>query len=86
MLPFLKPKSVAGVIISHRLPDGGDQEEGTEGNENNGLDAAAADLIRAVHAKDEKGVCDALRAAHQILDSEEPEQDESPMSDDMSGE
>lgn len=69
-LPFLKSKAQTGVIISQRKPDGGNELEGQEGEENQGLGAAAADLIRAVHAKDESAVASALRAAFEILDSE----------------
>lgn len=82
MLPFLKPKALAGNILSRRKPDGSTESEGMEGQEddNSGLNAAAADLIRAVHSKDENAVAAALKAAFDICDSQddqEPSNDES---------
>lgn len=73
-LPFLKPKAVAGVIISQRKPDGSNESTGMEGDEDAGLNASAADLIRAIHAKDEARVAAAFRAAFQILESEPHEE------------
>lgn len=71
MLPFLKPKAVAGVIISQRKPDGSKEpEDKMEGDEDAALSACAVDLIRAIHAKDEAGTASALRAAFQVLESE----------------
>lgn len=75
-LPFLKPKSVAGLIISQRKPDGGKEEQHQEGNEDASLDACSEDLIRAVTAKDAKSVSAAIKAAFQILDSQEDESEE----------
>ena len=66
-LPFLKPKKVAGLIVAQRLPDGGKKELHEE---DQGLKACSADLIRAVHAKDEDGVAAAIRAAFEILDAQ----------------
>jgi hypothetical protein len=71
MLPFLKPKQVAGVILSKRKSDGQTEVEGTAGDEDQALMSCAGDLIRAVHAKDEQAVCSALRSAFQVLESEE---------------
>lgn len=70
MLPFLKQKRVAGLIIANRKPDGTVQESHHSDDEDAGLHAASADLIRAIHAKDDKQVSDALRAAFEILDSQ----------------
>lgn len=74
MLPFLKPKSISGLIISKRTPDAGPQEQHSEGNEDQGIDACSADLIRAVHAKDTKAVTSALKAAFELMDSSEDEE------------
>lgn len=82
MLPFLKPKAVAGLIITHRKPDGSKEEQHSEGNEDQGLEIAAEDLIRAIHAKDGKNVVSALKAAFEILDSMPHE--EGPHDDDNS--
>lgn len=76
MLPFLKPKQVAGLIISHRKPDGGVGEEHSAGDENHALEAAAEDLLRAINSKDSKHFALALRAAYDILMSEEPKEDD----------
>ena len=80
MLPFLKPKAVAGLIISHRKPDGSKEESHTEGNENEALEACAEDLIRAIHAKDAKSAAAAFKAAFEVCESyphEEAEHSES---------
>lgn len=74
MLPFLKPKTVAGLIISTRKPDGSKTEEHSEDNEDEGLDACASDLIKAIHAKDIKAVSSALKAAFELVDSEPHEE------------
>lgn len=74
-LPFLKPKSAAGLIISHRKPDGG-TEQMHDGEDDNGLHAAAEDMIRAFHSKDAKALAEAVRAAFQILDAEPHEEGE----------
>lgn len=76
MLPFLKPKTVAGLIISHRKPDGGKEESHSEGNEDHGLDACSEDLIRAFHAKDTKGVSAGLKAAFEMLESSKTDSDD----------
>lgn len=68
-LPFLKPRQQPGLIVSKRKPDGGSEESHMEGEEDAGLDACSEDLIRAMHAKDAKGVTSALKAAFEILDS-----------------
>ena len=73
MLPFLKPKQVAGLIIQKRASDGS-KEEKPEDSQDQGLEAAAEDFIRAVHAKDAKGVAAAFRAAFEMLESEPHEE------------
>lgn len=70
MLPFLKPKPVAGVIVATRKPDGDGMDQ-TDDDQDAGFMSAAEDLIRSLHAKDAKGVAAAFRAAFDILDSEE---------------
>lgn len=76
-LPFLKPKAVAGLIISQRKPDGGKEELHSEGNEDQGLESAMGDFHRALAAKDEKSMAAAFRAAVQMLDSQEEPSEES---------
>lgn len=70
MLPFIKQKNVAGVILAKRKPEGGSETVPSEGSEDQGLHMAASDLIDAVHAKDAQAVQSALRSAFQILTSE----------------
>lgn len=72
MLPFIKPKRVAGLIISQRKPD----EPNDIPQEDQGLKVAAKDLISAVQAGDEARVAAALRAAFDILGSMPPEDDQ----------
>lgn len=73
-LPWMKPKTIAGLIMNVRKPDGSQETTGSTENPDAGLQAASADLIRAVMAKDEAGVCAALRAAFTILDAEPHEE------------
>lgn len=75
MLPFLKPKRKEGMVIEQRTPDG-QADKSPEGSELDGVKAAAVDLIRAMHAKDEDGVAMALKAAFEILDSQPHEEGE----------
>lgn len=75
MLPFLKPKTVAGLIISHRKADGGTETEHQEGNEHAALEACAEDLIRAMHAKDAKGVAAAWRAGADVMGPQDDDAD-----------
>lgn len=77
LLPFLQKKSIAGLIISKRTPDGSPQEQHSEGNEDQGLDACSEDLIRALHSKDAKGVTAALKAVFDLMESKEDASDES---------
>lgn len=65
MLPFLQPRKQAGVIIAKRKPEGGIEPMHEEGEHEPGLMAAAEDLISAVHAKDAKGVADAMKAGYE---------------------
>lgn len=67
MLPFLRPKSAAGVIIQKRKPDGSQEVEDAPGS---AIEACAEDLIRAVHAKDSKAVAAALCAAFEVFESQ----------------
>lgn len=75
-LPFLKPKQMAGVIISHRKPDGGKMEQPNESEGDHAMEAAADDIMRAISSKDSKHLAHALRNAFSILQSE-PEADSS---------
>jgi len=70
MLPFLQPKKAAAVMIAKRKPSGSIEPMHEEGEQDPGLMSAAEDLISAVHAKDAKGVADALKAAFEMADSE----------------
>lgn len=71
MLPFLKPKQVASVIVANRHPDpdGTLESQGPEDEMHPGLMSAAEDLIRAVHSKDAHAVAGALQSAFEISDS-----------------
>ena len=70
MLPFLKPKHIADVIVASKKPGGevsNDHEE--ESEEIEPMKACAEDLIKAVHDKDVDAVAQALHAAFEIADS-----------------
>lgn len=68
-------KPLAALILAKaHKPEG--EEEGEGKGDEQGLDAAAEDLISAVHGKDTAGVVEALRNAFAILDSEPHEEGE----------
>jgi hypothetical protein len=52
------------------------KRESDEGSDYDMLESASEDLIQAVHSKDVKAVCSALRAAFQMLDMEPQEGNE----------
>lgn len=58
-LPFLQDKAQVGVAVEHR----------GEAPENHGLMSCADELLRAIEAKDRKGVMMALANAFDLLDS-----------------
>lgn len=65
-----------GIIVTTRKPDGSTEPEDQSDGDDQGLSACAADLIRAVHAKDESAVASALKAAFEILDSQSPDEEQ----------
>lgn len=66
MLPFLKNKHEGSIS---ETPDSIKREHDEDSTtEYDMLESAAEDLISAVHSKDVKAVCSALRAAHEICD------------------
>jgi hypothetical protein len=66
MLPFLKNKQEGSMS----LPSEPIKRDHDEDSDYDMLESAAEDLISAVHSKDVKAVCSALRAAFQMLDME----------------
>ena len=76
-LPFMKNKSVAGLIISQRKPDGTTEPEESNEEQDQGLDACSEALIRAIHSKDAKAVSSALRDIQELIDVDEPSESES---------
>ena len=76
MLPFLKQKIQSPTIIEHRKPDQEEpsSEESQESNDNEGLEAAASDLIDAVHNRDPKAAASAMRAAFELMESQPHEE------------
>lgn len=75
MLPFLRKKPVAGLIISKRNPDNpaGEESNSVE-NEDADLEACAQDLISAVHNKDAAAAARAIRYAFECLESKPNEE------------
>lgn len=69
MLPFLKNKEAMSASTSEPVVRKHDDE-----SEYDMLESAAEDLISAVHSKDVKGVCSALRAAFEMCESQPHEE------------
>ncbi len=64
MLPFLsKNRPQSSLTIIDRKPD-----EGKEDSPDAGIEAAASDLINAIHSKDVKAVVSALRAVSELIE------------------
>lgn len=79
ILPFLKKRDVAGVIISkHRHPSGSIDESPEQGDEggDDGLEACARDIIAAMDAKDHRQLAQALRNAFEIVGSSQAPSEE----------
>lgn len=66
--PFMKARLQTGLMVQKRKPDG---VEPSEDQGDSALQAAAEDMIRAFEAKDGTHLALALRAAYDILCSEE---------------
>lgn len=71
-LPWIKPKQVAGLIVSRRKPD--DSQEVTPESESPVL-YCAEEILKAVSANDAKALAMALEHAFNILDSAEEDQE-----------
>jgi hypothetical protein len=69
MLPYLKPRRVAGLIVAKTKPQGGIEDLHEAGSEDEAIIACAEDMIRAMHAKDAKSLASALKAAFEIVDA-----------------
>lgn len=67
MLPFLKQRRDAGLIVQTRKPDEKPSESEDMGDP---VEACAEDLINAIHAKDVRRAAEAMRAAFEIMDAE----------------
>lgn len=76
MLPFLKPKKQTGLIIAHRIPDGGSQLSHEEGDDLQALESAAEEIIRAIQAKDARQLANAIKDAFDICESTSHEEGE----------
>jgi len=64
MLPFLKHNQESGTTV---LPETVKREHDDDFDM---LEAAASDLISAIHSKDVKAVAEALKAAFEIADAQ----------------
>ncbi len=75
MLPFLKPKKIASLVISKRKPDGaGIEAEASADDADAGAVACAEGILRAIESKDARALASALRDAMTCMDT--PEADE----------
>lgn len=70
MLPFLKHKQEGSMSEENDPIKRGSDDE----SEYDMLESAAEDLISAVHSKDVKAVCSALRAAFEMMESQPHEE------------
>lgn len=78
MLPFLQPKKMASVMMAKRKKDGSHEIQHEEGGHHPALMSAADDLIRAVHSKDSHGVASAMKAGHEVMNAQMPDEPQMP--------
>ena len=77
MLPFLKPRKMSSLIIASRKKDGTAAEAVKEDETHPKLLEAAEHMVSAVHEKDASKVAEAMRMAHEHLNtSQESESEE----------
>ncbi len=69
MLPFMKPKSIGAVIIHKMDKDGSQEPMHEEGEQDPGLVMAMEDFKKAFDGKDITAMCEAFKAAFEILES-----------------
>ena len=70
MLPFLKPKQVAGLIIEHRSPKGDKAEESVDSDDQELLESCMQEIIKAIKEEDPAQAARAFKLACQIVDME----------------
>lgn len=78
-LPFLNAKKIASVMMAKTRPDGSVEDQHMEDEHDPALQSAAEDLISAVHMKDSMKVASALKAAFEIMDSNDSYQPDEEM-------
>lgn len=71
MLPFLKPKKLASIIIAKSKKDGGIEDEREEAECHPDLMKAAEDMIGGFNSKDAAAVVDAMTRMHKFFNSTE---------------
>lgn len=64
MLPFLKPKSQASLIVSKRKPD---VEEYSSTEESRSIEACMNHFLEGINSKDSAKMAEALVKAHGIM-------------------
>ncbi len=70
MLPFLKQKPAAALIISKRTPDDpAGKTEHAAGDEYHELEGICEDILRAIESKDAKALAMAIKDAFEVADS-----------------
>lgn len=74
MLPYLKKRQVAALIVKNRHPNGNIDELDNSEPVEDGLEACAKDMISAYDAKDSRQLAQALRNAFELLESEPHEE------------
>lgn len=74
MLPFLQDKKQAvAAIMGRRNTDGSMEMGNPDGSSMDGKLEAASELLKALHAKDAKGVMEALESIFELYDNDENE-------------
>lgn len=84
MLPFLRRKQTAALIISHRK-NGGIQESSEPEHKEEEVDSlkeVASEMLSAMEARSASRLAECLKAAFEILESEEHEAEEEELDND----
>lgn len=74
MLPFLKPKKLASVIMANSKKDGGVEPMQEEGEARPEHMSMAEELIGGVHSKDASKVAKVLQKMQEMDDASDEEQ------------
>ena len=76
MLPQIRKRNLATIILAKRKPDGSIEEKPEDPKASEGLASAFSDVVKAIHAGDMDAGASALKSFFEICDSQPHEEGE----------